>query len=112
MGNVHIDPVVWFHPPSLSKRNSNEDLRVPTDDVKEDNDKFGDVTKRNSKDTKEQRMKILKRSATGGVNSIPVQTTLLQNQTAGLGGMFAARKSRRTNGIARQYTSYSRRGVI
>lgn len=116
MGNAHIDPVVWFHPPSLTKRQPNEATRVPTDDAREDNDKFLDVTKRNSPDTKEQRMKILKRSGTGAISSVPVRTTLLQHQTganftSGMTGMYAG-KSRRTNGKPRQFTSFARRGVI
>ena len=40
MGHFHMEPNVWFHPPSLQKRNSKESLRVPTDDPGESKDKF------------------------------------------------------------------------
>lgn len=72
---VHMDTNgVWFKPPSLKNAKP-----VPTDDPKETDDKFGDVTKRNSKDTKEQRMKLLKRQAPGGLPpQVPARTTQVE----------------------------------
>jgi hypothetical protein len=76
--HAHLDTNLWFHPPS--ERNPK---RIPTDDPGETDDKFLDVTKRNSKDTKEQRMKILKRSAPGGLPAqIPAHTTLISPHSA------------------------------
>jgi hypothetical protein len=49
-GMAHIDPQPSFHPPSL--RNPQH---VPTDDPKETDDRFGDVTKRNEAVTKNRR---------------------------------------------------------
>ena len=68
--SVSMDTKLWFHPPSLK----NPD-HIPTDSPGEKNDRFLDVTKRNSKDTNEQRMKILKRSSPGP--NVPVRTTLI-----------------------------------
>jgi len=114
MGHAHIEPVTWFHPPSLTKRLPNEETRIPTDDVREKNDKFLDVTKRNSKDTKEFRMKLLKRSAPTG--RIPARTTLLEPHSATYtpGAMYSsAGKARRMKGSqGRMFTAYNRRGVI
>lgn len=78
------------HPPSLKNPK-----RVPTDDPREDDDTFGDVTKRNSKETQKMRMDMLKRSIPGGnPPALPVTTTAIPHHTAvyqpGMG--FAAQK--------------------
>ena len=85
LGHVNFDTNLRFHPPSLKKP-----THIPTDDPGEKDDKFLDVTKRKSKDTKEQRMKILKRSAPAGSPPlIPAHTTLVAPHTAAyLPGMF------------------------
>jgi hypothetical protein len=118
----HIDPVVWFHPPSLTKRaKSNEELRVPADNPGEKNDKFLDVTKRNSKDTIQQKYRMLKRSAPGGLPpQIPARTTLVEPHSAtylptsmysaGLSAEEKRRGAKRRNGG--MFVSYSRRGVL
>jgi hypothetical protein len=49
-GMGHIEPRPSFHPPSLKKPK-----RVPSDDPREDDDTFMDVTKRKSKATKDRR---------------------------------------------------------
>jgi len=111
MSHSHIDPVVWFHPPSLSSRYKNEDLRIPTDNPRETNDKFMDVTKRNSKETNEQRMKLLKRSSPGP--QVPVRTTAIEphsgvyQPSALFGSSWPARGRQ-----GRNFTSYDRRGVL
>lgn len=94
--HAHLDTNLWFHPPSLK----NPD-RIPTDDPKEKNDRFGDVTKRNQ--AHKDRMKLLKRSAPGGNPPlIPVRTTLLSpHQAAYMPGMMSswqARRRRRAGG--------------
>jgi hypothetical protein len=90
MGHAHIEPNVWFTPPSLAKRGKGN--HIPTDDPGEKDNKFMDVTKRNSKDTKEQRMKILKRGVPGGLPpQLPAHTTLISPHTAAyMPGMFSA----------------------
>lgn len=113
--HAHIDPVVWFRPPSITKREkSNEEGRIPTDDPREKNNKFMDVTKRDSTRTQDQRMKLLKRNIPGGSPpQIPVRTTALEHHmgwylpTAMYG---KAGKMKRKRGTA--FTSYERRGVI
>lgn len=111
MAHSHIDPAVWFHPPSLTKRYKNEDLRVPTDNPRETNDKFLDVTKRNSKGTNEQRMKILKRSSPGP--QVPVKTTGVEQHsgTYNPSALFAShRRARALRG--RIFVSYDRQGIL
>lgn len=68
--HADFDTNLWFHPPSLKNP-----TKVPTDDPGEKNNRFLDVDKRNSKDTKEQRMKLLKRQSPGP--NVPVRTTLI-----------------------------------
>jgi len=74
--HAHIDPMMWFHPPSLDKNKPGKVNYTPTDDPMEKDNKYLDVTKRNSKDTKDQRMKLLKRAQPAGP-AIPVRTTLV-----------------------------------
>ena len=95
MGHAHMDTNLWFTPPSLAKRGKGN--HIPTDDPGEKDNKFLDVTKRNSKDTHKERMKLLKRSAPGGLPAqIPARTTLIAPHTASYQpGMFAARQGRR-----------------
>lgn len=118
MGHAHIDPVTWFRPPSLTKREkSNEEGRVPTDDPRETNDKYLDVTKRNSKDTLEQKYKLLKRSAPGGLPAqIPARTTALEPHQAfymPLSQIFSsAKKTPRKLLKGSNFISYVRRGCI
>jgi hypothetical protein len=122
MGHVHMEPNVWFHPPSLQKRHSKESLRVPTDDPREDKDDFLDVTKRDSPDTQEFRMKLLKRSAPGGLPAqIPARTTLLsphqgfyQPTGTGMYGAARAARSRRLGWADKRgsFTSFKNRGRI
>lgn len=116
-GHGHIDPLVWFHPPSLTKRIPNEETRIPTDDVREKNNKFGDVTKRESKDTQRQRADLLKRKTPGGSPPyIPVRTTLVSPHSAVyMPGMESAAENRRNKRVRSgkgMFTSYSRRGCI
>lgn len=118
-GHAHIDPVVWFHPPS-----DKNPKRVPTDDPKETDDKFGDVTKRNSKDTQKMKYKMLKRSAPGGLPpQIPVRQTAVQPHSGVVmptgAGMYGSTKkliSRPAKMDAaedkRMRVSYDRRGCI
>lgn len=122
----HIDPVTWFHPPSLTKRLPNEETRVPTDDPRETNDKYMDVTKRNSPDTQLFRMKLLKRQQPGAMDTIPVRTTLVSPHTAVyLPSMFDAAEKRRKRlktvlkqrparimGSGRISVAYNRRGCV
>ena len=68
-GMSHIDPQPTFHPPSLKKPR-----RVPVDDPKEDDDRFLDVTKRKSKETKKFRDKLTKQHNTLG--GIPPNTAV------------------------------------
>jgi hypothetical protein len=123
MGHAHIDPVTWFHPPSLLKRNSNESLRIPTDDPGESKDSFMDKTQRDDPKTQEFRMKILKRSAPGGLPSqIPARTTLLSPHSAsympsGVTALYGASVVRKNGIVVRRkkgimFTSYARRGCI
>lgn len=113
MSHSHIDPQVWFHPPSLK----NADY-VPTDDPGETDDRFGDVTKRNSKDTQEFRMKMLKKSSPGAMETVPVRTTLIApnsgvympGQISG-SGMLKQRPAK-IIGAKRTHVSYNRRGCI
>lgn len=112
MGHAHIEPATWFHPPSLSKRDPKNKLRIPTDDPREDNDKFLDVTKRNSPDTKDQRMKMLKRAVPAG--SIPARTTLMEPHSAVYlpSQMYARSKKRGKFGRGRMVVAYDRQGTI
>lgn len=122
MGHAHIDPVVWFHPPSLTKRRSNESLRIPTDDPGETNDKFGDVTQRDDPKVKEMRMKLLKRSAPGGLPAqIPARTTLLAPHSGWYqptgNGMYAAKRAARSARLGYKekrgtFVSFANRGRI
>lgn len=117
MGHAHIDPVTWFRPPSLTKREKGDEGRVPTDDPRETNDKFGDVTKRNSKDTIEQKYKLLKRSAPAGLPAqIPARTTALEPHQAfymPLSQIFSSRvKTPRKLLKGSNFTSFTRRGCI
>lgn len=120
LGHVHMEPNLWFHPPSLTKRNSKESLRIPTDDPREDNDKFGDVSQRNDPKTKEFRMKLLKRSAPGGLPAlIPARTTLLSPHSAGYmpTGMYGAARAARSRRLGwsdkrGMFTSFKNRGRI
>lgn len=59
-GMAHIDPQPSFHPPSL--RNPQY---VPTDDPREKDDRFGDVTKRNEAVTKHRRDSLTKQHTDG-----------------------------------------------
>jgi hypothetical protein len=105
MGSAHLDTNLWFTPPSLAKRGKGN--HIPTDDPGEKNNKFLDVTKRNSKDTNTQRMKILKRAGPGGLPpQLPAHTTLIAPHTAAyLPGMYsqAMRRKRRNGGSFRAY---------
>jgi hypothetical protein len=105
MQHAHLDTNLWFHPPSLK----NPD-RIPTDDPKETNDRFLDVTKRNSKDTKEQRMKLLKRSAPGGnPPMVPVHTTAVSPFQNSYSPMYASKLNRinkRKMGNAGMYRAF------
>lgn len=118
MSHAHIEPVTWFRPPSLTKREKpGEDHRIPTDDPKETNDKFGDVSKRNSKDTQEMRYKLLKRSSPGGLPAqIPAHTTALEPHQAfymPLSQIFSsARPKYRKLLKGSNFTTYARRGCI
>lgn len=119
----HIEPITWFRPPSLTQREKDNSERIPTDDPKETNDRFLDVTKRNSKDTREQRMKLLRRSKPGGLPPlIPVRTTAVAphqgvyTPMAGLYGqgerpMIKQRPARMYKQAA-QKVSYGRQGCI
>ena len=72
--HAHIEPRTWFSPPSLAKRGKGN--HVPTDDPGEKDDKFLDVTKR--KKAQKDRMKLLRRSAPGGLPpQVPVRTSLV-----------------------------------
>lgn len=119
MQHAHLAPIDTFHPPSLVKRGKQD--HVPTDDPGETDDKFLDVTKRNSKDTWEERMKLLKRSAPGGLPpQIPARTTAIpMHQGSYLpSAMMSAEKpmlkQRPVNWDKqpRSFTSYGRRGSI
>jgi len=106
----NIDPVVWFHPPSLTKRLPNEETRVPSDDPREKNDKYLDVTKRKPQ---EERMKLTKRQQIpGGMTQIPARTTLIAPHTATYlpSSLNAQRSRRRRNGGA--FVAYGRQGCI
>lgn len=119
MQHAHLDPLNTFHPPSLTKRGKAD--HVPVDDVGETDDKFLDVTKRNSKDTWEQRMKLLKRSAPGGAPAqVPARTTMLpMHQGSYLpSAMMSAQKVRPNQRPVNwdkqphQKVSYARRGCM
>lgn len=105
----HIDPNVWFHPPSLRNKE-----RVPTDDPGETNDKFLDVTKRKAKETDKFRMGMLKRSAPGGnPPQIPARTTLINPHMAVyMPSMFDSAMKVKPNSGKGMRTSYARRGCI
>jgi len=105
MQHAHIDPKVWFKPPS--KKNHEP---VPTDDVGETNDKYLDVTKR--KQAHKDRMKLLKRSTPGGSPPlIPARTTLLTPHSAVYvpGATFASaiKRKRRNGGMFRAFGAAS-----
>lgn len=107
MGHAHIEPELWFNPPS-QKRPS----RVPVDEPNEKDDRFLDVTKR--KQAKKDKMNRLKRAAPGGLPAlIPAQTTLVAPHTASYHpGMEAtAIKVRRTSD-KRTRVSFDRQGCI
>jgi hypothetical protein len=92
----YIDPMTWFAPPSLAKRGKGQ--KVPVDDPQEKDNKFMDVQRRNSKDTKEQRMKLLKRSKPGGIPPmVPVRTTAIATPSAYYASALRNRR-RRING--------------
>lgn len=94
--HAHLDSNMFFHPPSLLKRN--KETHIPTDDPRETNDKFLDVTKR--KQAHKDRMKILKRSSPGNTQ-VPVHTTLLaphQGATGMSSNLVASARRRRRNG--------------
>lgn len=105
MSHAHLDTNMWFTPPSLAKRGKGN--HTPTDDPGEKGNKFLDVTKRNSKDTNTQRMKLLKRSGPGGLPpQLPAHTTLIAPHTATyLSGTFASsmRRKRRNGGSFRAF---------
>lgn len=116
MAHSHIDPVVWFHPPSQKNPE-----RVPADDPREDNDKYLDVTKRNSKDTQLFKMKLLKRQQVpGGMTQIPARTTLINpHQAVYMPSMFDAADKKKVKqrpakpiGGKRTHVTYARRGCI
>jgi hypothetical protein len=116
---AHIDPAVWFRPPSLTKREKGPAWQhaVPVDQPGEKNNKFLDVDKRNSPDTEDFRMKLLKRSTPGGSPpQIPVRTTLVSPHSAVYipGPTFASAADLRMNRAVRQrrFTVYGRRGCI
>lgn len=101
-GHAHIEPITWFRPPSLTKREKDSSQRIPTDDPRETNDRFLDVTKRNSKDTKEQRMKMLRRSIPGGdPPQIPVRTTAVAHHQGVYTPMAMLGAARKTQLITR-----------
>lgn len=76
MGHAHIEPELWFNPPSEKRPR-----RIPVDDPGEKDDRFLDVTKR--KQAKKDRMERLKRSAPAGLPAlIPARTTLVAPHTA------------------------------
>jgi hypothetical protein len=94
MQHAHLDSRMFFHPPSLK----NPD-HVPTDDPGEKDDRFLDVTRRKSKDTQEQRMKLLKRSTPGGnPPMVPVHTTAVSPFPNSYSPMYAGRMRRRHGG--------------
>jgi hypothetical protein len=66
---AHIQPVVTFHPPSLKNPQ-----RVPTDDPKETDDRFLDVTKRKDDMTEKLRRSRASNIGTDG-RSIPINMT-------------------------------------
>ena len=68
-GMGHLDPVPSFHPPSLKKPQ-----RVPADNPGEKDNRFLDVTKRNSKDTQKFRNRLTKQHTTLG--GIPQNTAV------------------------------------
>lgn len=77
LSHGHMEPNPWFHPPSLKNAD-----QIPTDDPREKNDRFLDVTKR--KQAHKDRMKRLKRSAPGGLPpQIPVKTTAVEMHQQG-----------------------------
>ncbi len=123
MGHWHIDPLYWFHPPSLSKRNSNESLRVPADNPGEKKDTMLDKTNRDSKGTRDFRMKLLKRSTPGGLPAqIPARTTLVVPHTAaympsGITALYGAARARRSARLGYKdrrgmFVSFKNRGRI
>lgn len=113
----NIDPVVWFRPPSLTKRETpeqNRKNRIPSDDPREDNDRFLDVTKRNAKDTQKERMKLTKKQQIpGGMTQVPAHTTLIVPHTATYlpGSLDATSRIRRGRNRG-SFTSFDRRGCI
>lgn len=116
---AHIDPLVWTRPPSLTKREKGPAWKhaIPVDQPREKNNKFLDVDKRNSPDTEEFRMKLLKRSGPGGAPpQIPVRTTLISPHSAVYipGPTFASAADFRMNRMVprRKFTVYGRRGCI
>jgi len=111
MSHSHIDPTVWFHPPSLTSRYKNEDLRIPTDNPREKNDKFLDVTKRTSKETNEQRMKMLKRASPGPTVGVKTTGVASHTGTYNPSALFASSRPARTK-QGRIFVSYKRRGVL
>ena len=119
ISHMHIQPIDTFHPPSLVKRGKQD--HVPTDDPGETSDKYLDKTKRDSEDTKEFRMKLLKRQAPGGSPAlIPARTTLIPEHSGVYlpTSMMSAEKPRPNqrpvnwNRQTRQRVSYQRRGCM
>ena len=107
MGHAHIEPELWFHPPSEKRPR-----RIPVDEPTEKDDRFLDVTKR--KQAKKDKMARLKRSTPGGLPAlIPAHTTLVAPHTASyLPGMFSsAIKVARTKD-KRMRVSFDRQGCI
>ena len=72
LGTAHYSPVPTFHPPSLKNPR-----RVPADNPKEDDDRFGDVTKRNARDTIRKRLLETRRNA--NPPGLPAQTTAVEH---------------------------------
>ena len=75
MGHAHIEPMTWFHAPSLAKRKKAD--YIPVDDPQEKDNRFLDVTKR--KQAYKDKMKLLKRSTPGNTQdtTVPAHTTAL-----------------------------------
>lgn len=110
LGHAHIEPELWFHPPSLDKRK--RATRVPVDEPTETDNRFLDVTKR--KKAYKDKLNILKRGAPGGLPAlIPAHTTLLVPHTAAYQPAmgFSAIKAGRTND-KRMRVSFDRQGCI
>jgi len=120
MQHAHLDVRQTFHPPSLEKRGRAD--HVPTDDPGETDDKYLDVTKRNSKDTEEQRMNLLRRSIPGGNPPLIPVKNVAQHMPQAFNMMMSVQKTKpkvmlkqrpvNWDKQAHQKVSYARRGCM